>query len=147
MLLFVFGASAVQAQTATTPDTETRKERPNRDGKRGDRADLTPAQAAEKQTERMAKHLNLTDEQIVSVNAVHLDFATREAKMREQAGDDREQQRADRKALRDEQNTAIEQLLTPEQIVQLEAHRAEQKGGKKGKRGKRGGKKTDGQRR
>lgn len=143
-LLFIFGATAVQAQTSTD-QPEARKEWKQRGerGERGNRADLTPAQMADKQTERLAKQVTLTDKQLDKVKAVNLEYANKLVALKGQTSEDREQNRTAHKALRAEQEAAINKVLTKEQVAELEAHKAEmkakrgeRKGGKKGKGGK-----------
>ena len=125
------------------------KARPEKRGKgrRGgeDRAgapDLDPAQAAERQTARMAEKLTLTEAQRTKVQAIHLNYARQMQAARPAPGaaeTDRAAAKAKMDSLRTAKQAELKAVLSPEQWAAWE------KAGREG-RGKHGGKKGKGSR-
>ncbi len=104
-------------------------------------SNTTPEDRATKMTERMVKHLGLSETQGNAIYDIHLQGATDMAAIRN-GNLDREQQRAQFKALKQQQELAIKQILTPAQAAQLEQGKA-QRQEKMGER-KKGGKEHGG---
>ncbi|HLT08274.1 MAG TPA: hypothetical protein VK014_12160 [Cyclobacteriaceae bacterium] len=82
------------------------------------REPITPEKIAERMTERMAKELDLSDEQRKEVYAMHLENATKRA-------DEMKAQRAKMKAEQKAQQEKLEAILSPEQKAQWEAKKSE----------------------
>lgn len=79
---------------------------------------MTPEKIAERMTERMAKELDLSEEQKKEVYALHLANATKRA----------DEMKAHRKKIREAQKAQQEQLeaiLSPEQKAEWEAKKSE----------------------
>jgi protein CpxP len=93
-----FGAEAQQEQTKRKP--------------------ITPEKIAERMTERMAKELDLSDEQRREVYALHLENARKRA-------DEMKAQREKIKAEQKAQQEKLEAILSPEQKAQWEAKKFE----------------------
>lgn len=93
-----FGAEAQQEQTKRKP--------------------ITPEKIAERMTERMAKELDLSDEQRKEVYALHLENARKRA-------DEMKAQREKIKAEQKAQQEKLEAILSPEQKAQWEAKKSE----------------------
>lgn len=82
------------------------------------REPMTPEKVAERMTERMARELDLSEEQKKEVYALHLENATKRA---EEMKAQRERMKADQKA----QQEKLEAILSPEQKAQWEAKKSE----------------------
>ena len=89
----------------------------NKEGKKGR---MTP----ERQLEQMTKELSLTDAQKPKVKAVLEETAK---KRQESTGGSGE----DRRALMENQNKKLKEILTPDQYEKLQKLQAERRGGKK----------------
>lgn len=103
-----------------------------------------PAKQAQLRTERLKEVLpDLTDDQLIALESAHLTMAGKRQALRKKAEQERAGTRTQMKALRDEHQVALKEILTEEQFSKWEAHRAEKgpkqghrKGhGKKGKKG------------
>ena len=82
------------------------------------REPITPEKMAERMTERMAKELDLSEEQKKEVFALHLENATKRAK----------EMKAHREKIRQEQKAQqekLEAILSPEQKEQWDAKKSE----------------------
>ena len=107
------------------------------------RGPMTPEKVAERMTERMAKELDLSEEQKKEIYGLHLENATKRA---EEMKAQRERMKADQKA----QQEKLEAILSPEQKARWEAKKSEarekrsqwqemkQQNGNKGERPSRG---------
>jgi protein CpxP len=103
-----------------------------------------PAQQAQLRTERIKEVLpDLTEDQLDALEAAHLTMNGKRQALRKKAEEDHAGTRTQMKALRDEHQAALKEILTEEQFSKWEAYRAEKgpkqghrKGqGKKGKKG------------
>jgi len=104
-------------------------------GKRGGNFD--------KKLEKMSEHLELNDAQEASIKIIFEDGMKKRKALRAKEGD-RSSKKAAMKALMEEQNAAIEKVLTKEQLVKFNAFKSERKGKMKGRKGDfRKGKKQD----
>lgn len=137
--LFVFGATAVNAQ-ATTMDSQTKKEAKQR----GERADLSPEDRAMKQTNRMAKFLELDEEQKAKLQAINLTYAIKMEDFRKDTEAERKQMREEFKDIRKDQDASIDQILTKEQLAKLDAKKAEMKEKREARRNGEGGERRRG---
>jgi protein CpxP len=82
------------------------------------REPMTPEKVAERMTERMAKELDLSEEQKKEVYALHLENATKRA----------EEMKAHREKIKEAQKAQqekLEAILSPEQKAQWEAKKSE----------------------
>lgn len=75
--------------------------------------------------EHLAEELNITEEQKTELKAMHEAQMEKMKALRDQEFDSREAHREAMKALRDEQRTAMEKILTAEQLQKLEDLKAE----------------------
>lgn len=82
------------------------------------REPMTPEKVAARMTERMAKELDLSEEQKKEVYALHLETATKRA---EEMKVQRERMKEDQKA----QQEQLKAILSPEQKAQWEAKKSE----------------------
>ena len=82
------------------------------------RGPMTPEKVAERMTERMAKELDLSEEQKKEIYGLHLENATKRA---EEMKAQRERMKADQKA----QQEKLEAILSPEQKARWEAKKSE----------------------
>lgn len=82
----------------------------------GDKADRTPEERIEMRLRRMAEQLNLSDEQIEAVKPILQDFHQAEAKAREE-----------QKARREEVKEKLSEVLSEEQMSQLEKMRVDRR--------------------
>ncbi len=76
--------------------------------------------------EKMKAELDLTDTQVEQLEKIRAEFKTKMVALKEE-GSDREEMREAFHQLKDEHRTAIEGVLTNEQLAKMEAHRAEKK--------------------
>jgi hypothetical protein len=76
----------------------------------------TPEEMAKRMTERMKTELNLTDQQVVSVDSINLVFAQAQAKLRESANGDFSSIREAMQKLNALRLEAYEKVLTTEQL-------------------------------
>ena len=102
--LFVFSVSA---------------QRPDRNSK------MTPEDRAAKQTEMMAKQLDLTADQQAKIQAINLKYSQQMATKQSQAKEDRQQNMENMKTQMEAKNAEIKQVLTPEQFDKWQAQRKE----------------------
>jgi hypothetical protein len=100
--------------------------------------DISPADQAKKQTEKMAEQLSLTDEQKEEVLKVNLKFAEISEAARAGGRPDRETM----KTAQATQKAELKAVLTEDQFKALEALQAKEESGNRG--GKRGGGKRGG---
>jgi phage I-like protein len=78
------------------------------------RPNVTPEQRAKAMTERMKKQLNLTDDQVVKLDSINLQFAQEQMKARESGNDVREAMRA----ASEKYTATLKGILTPDQFQQ-----------------------------
>jgi len=78
------------------------------------RPNVTPEQRAKAMTERMKKQLNLTDDQVVKLDSINLQFAKEQMKARESGNDVREAMRA----ASEKYTATLKGILTPDQFQQ-----------------------------
>lgn len=91
----------------------------------------TPEERATKQTERLTKQLELTEDQATKITAINLSYAEKKATAKA-ATTDKEASKAANKTLKAEQAEAIKAVLTPEQLTKYNEKGARKKGRKKG---------------
>ncbi len=129
LCLSVFTFAGAAAQTAS-PDPSTRPRREHR-------AALTPEQRAERQTQRMTKHLSLTPDQQKAVAAINLKYARQVQTLRTegQPSPDRRKQFG---ALRRSKEGELKQVFNAEQYKQFVALREAQREKRQHARGRRG---------
>lgn len=96
----------------------------------------TPEEMADKQTERMAKHLELTEEQKKEVRAINLDYAQKMMEIRKETKEDRSATRASMKSMNQEKSEALKKVLSEEQLEKLEKADSRENRPKRGNRGK-----------
>ncbi len=83
----------------------------------------TPDERADKLTARMAENLDLTDEQRATVAEINLKYANEVASFREETREQREETRAAMKEIRQNQEAALKEVLTEEQLQKHAAQR------------------------
>lgn len=93
---------------------------------------VTPEVRAQKQTERLTKHLSLTESQTTQIAAINLEFANKMTAIKGNTTD-KKASKAAFKTLKTEQSTAIKAVLTPEQLTKYNEKGNRKRGGKKGK--------------
>jgi Spy/CpxP family protein refolding chaperone len=94
----------------------------------------TPSERADKLTEAMTKNLDLTEEQRATVAEINLKYAEEVADFREETREQREAARATMKEIRQNQEAALKEVLTEEQIQKYEARRDERQDHRRRKR-------------
>ncbi len=72
----------------------------------------------EERAKQLKAQLDLTDEQTAAIEKIYRDMDKKMADLREQAGGDREAMRENFRALREETDQAIEEVLFEDQIEQ-----------------------------
>ena len=99
-------------------------------------ANMTAEEMATKQTERMTKHLSLSEEQVTLVQTANLEFAKKAKELRENA-ESREAAREQMTTLREEHANALKEVLSEEQFQKFEeAGPGQRRTGKNKKKGK-----------
>lgn len=83
--------------------------------KQGGRGMGTPEERAQRTTEQLTKHLNLTEDQKVKVKAIYLEQATNMMKVREESKGDRDAMMAKMKTVGEETDKKVEALLNDDQ--------------------------------
>lgn len=98
----------------------------------------TPEERAQKQSERMKKSLDLSDEQYQQIYDIFLKHITDADKIRNSSSvnEDKSGKKEELKALRKTTHSKINTVLTPEQQVKFEQLLKEMKEKRKGKRNK-----------
>lgn len=87
----------------------------------------TPEERAKKSVERLTTRLKLTDDQKSKVEALFVDQTKAQAKIRQDAGDDKAAAREKSMALRKEVDGKVAALLSDEQKVEYKKMQDEQK--------------------
>lgn len=93
----------------------------------GERQMPTPEQRVQRNVDQLTKKLSLTDDQKTKVKAIYTDQMTQQAKLREEAGDDRAAMRTKMMQLMTDTDTKITALLTAEQKTAFEAFKEERR--------------------
>ncbi len=88
---------------------------------------MNPEERAKKHTERMTEQLGLSDAQANKVYSINLEYDQKRKSLFE-GTTDKEAAKGQMKTLRANQKAAIEAVLTPTQVTQLETIKAERKG-------------------
>lgn len=114
--LAIFTMGIGNAQTETSKKLE-----------KTEREEKSPMERAKRQTENLAKKLELTPEQSAKVEAINLKYAESE-----------KAEKAERKAKRDQHQAEIRSVLTEYQAGKFDAHSENRKMKGKHKRGKKG---------
>jgi periplasmic protein CpxP/Spy len=100
----------------------------------GERHHKDPRAVADMRTKKMVEHLSLTPEQTERVQAINLRHAEQMNTLRTQHQNDMEARKAAMIKAREDQDTELKQVLTPEQAARMDAmqderrQRAEEKG-------------------
>ena len=92
----------------------------NRKGGKNKRRNLDPEKRAETRTNRMAEKLDLNEDQTKALQQANLDFAKKRQAIIEGQKEARQANREAMKSLKEEQKTAIADILTQEQMKQWE---------------------------
>lgn len=110
----------------------------------------SPSERAGRQTERMTKHLGLSEKQAAKVGEINLKYAEQMKAERDAGKEDREAKRAKMKETRTVQDAELKSVLTTEQYDKMLADRAEKMEkrkekmeGRKGKGGRKGSEKIE----
>ena len=82
----------------------------------GGRQQSTPEERAKRTTEWMKTELKLTQEQVVQVDSINLDYAKKQQALRDDAKGDRSKIREAMTTLTKERETAFAKVLTKEQM-------------------------------
>lgn len=123
--------AAFVASLTTLGYSQDRPERPHRDGAKTERADgdhrqaRTPEQRAQMTTDALERKLALTADQKVKVYALNLERAERMEKIMKTEKEERKAQMQQHKALMEESDKKINQVLTSEQQKSYEAMKQE----------------------
>ena len=94
----------------------------------------TPSERADQLTAAMTKNLDLTEEQRATVAEINLKYAEEVADFREETREQREAARTTMKEIRQNQEAALKEVLTEEQIQEYEARRDERQDHRRRKR-------------
>ncbi len=134
----LFSATTLLAQDAISTQVPKKGKK-----MRAERQQMTPEEKAEKKTARMTEHLQLSEAQATTINAIHLKYITEMDALRGQEFEDREEKMAMVKEMREQEKAEIMAQLNEEQATTLqefEAKRQERRGNReRGKtRGRRG---------
>ncbi len=113
-----FSAGASMAQTTASPAPAP--------GATEVASPITPAERAERLTQRMTKQLTLTADQSAKINALNLQRLTEQQALRQklQATPDRATIRKEMQALQEKYQAQYQAVLTPEQYAKFEASQA-----------------------
>lgn len=87
------------------------------------RGNMDPKEIAERQTTLMKDTLNLTAEQLPKVEALNLKYAEKMTAARDEADGDRDAMRSVMRALMQEKDVTLKEILTAEQWTKLEGFR------------------------
>lgn len=119
LALTLLACGGSKDSTAQTTDT-TQRQAPRQ------RAAQTPAERAQRQTERMRAELGLTDAQVLKVEVINLKYANAAERLRGQGGDRRAAlQRA--RELQGQKNEELRTVLTEVQFAQYETQQARER--------------------
>lgn len=102
----------------------------------------TPEEMAKRQTERMKKSLELTDQQAVKVNEINLKFIKKQAEVRKDAGEDRTAMRETMVKLRKERQAELKTAMSDAQYTKMleqEKEMIQNRGQGRGQQGQRRG--------
>ncbi len=83
------------------------------------RGDGTPEEMAKRQTERMKKHLGLSDEQAVKVSEINLKFIKKQDEARKNAAQDRAAMREAMVKLRKDRQTELKTAMSDAQYAKM----------------------------
>ncbi len=100
----------------------------------GGRRNMEPKEMAQWQTDRMKASLDLTDEQLVKVEALNLKYAKKMGAVRNEANGDRNAMRSAMMPLRTEKEKELKEILTSEQWDKFLVLRKDAQAKKGGKR-------------
>ena len=89
------------------------------------RGNMDPKEIAERQTNQMKETLNLTAEQLPKIEALNLKYAEKMKAARDEAAGDRESMRSTMRAMMQEKDVPLKEILTAEQWTKLEEWRKE----------------------
>ncbi len=104
----------------------------------------TPEEMAKRQTERMKKSLELTDQQSVKVSEINLKFIKKQAEVRKDAGEDRTAMREAMVKIRKERQAELKGAMSDAQyqkMLEQEKEMMQNKGQGRGQRSQGQGKK------
>ncbi|MEO1259278.1 MAG: hypothetical protein AAFZ15_10805 [Bacteroidota bacterium] len=126
-------AEMEKMQAARAEKVKMRKE--GRRKGQDNRKSMSPEDRAAKMTEKMTEQLGLNKDQVTELEKVNLEFAQKRQAIIEKNKEQRAAGKESMQQLKEEQKAAMEKILTPEQMKQLEEIRPEKGQHRRGRRG------------
>ena len=125
-------AEMEKMHAARAEKVKMRKEGRHRGRGAHNRKPMSPEDRAAKMTEKMTEKLGLSEEQARELEKLNLDFAQKRQTIMEENKERRDANRESMQQLKEEQKAAMEKILTPEQMEQLEQEKGKRHRSKRG---------------